>query len=478
MPCPLRHPPSSPIKQLFEAIAYETALTRAPDPGEDPAPGRTQDAANLAKGLARIGIELPTGKSQSRAGGAFANAPNPGADIEAQFRPFQILVTGPPGQRPIDALTQNFRDIYQSLQLATTVPSQAERANANLQLQISTLRANASRLPKALANMIRTAADDFEGDAAETSIAQLNRMLNETVTGPCEEVIANRFPFAGSGAEDIPMADFARVFAPNGVIDRFFAQNLSPHADMGGQNWDWNQETRLGRELSKSTLRQFQLAAEIRDVFFPMGGSTPAINITFTPFSLHGDADMALLDVNGQLVQSYQTGNTPGIVTWPGSTSSESVSLSLTPELPGREFGYPVRRSLGLETPAGQRFADPQRRQSGSALCDRRTRCRLHDPGGRWRQSVRAPRVFGIQLSNGALKSGSIFGTAMEARTSIKQRPHQVMEACLQPATRNKSCGSETTGKQYYAAAGLISIMSLWQTGSSGRSMDAPRVSA
>jgi type VI secretion system protein ImpL len=329
--------PTSPIKQLFEAIAYETALTRAPDPGEDPARGRASDTGNLAKGLARIGIELPTGKSQSRAGGAFAVAPNPGADIEAQFRPLQILVTGPPGQRPIDALTQNFRDIYQSLQLAAAVPSQAERANANLQLQISTLRANASRLPRALANMIRSAADDFEGDAAETSIAQLNRMLKETVTGPCEEVIANRFPFAGSGAEDIPMADFARVFAPNGVIDRFFAQNLSPHADMGSQNWDWDQETRLGRELSKSTLRQFQLAAEIRDVFFPMGGSTPAINITFTPFSLHGDADMALLDVNGQLVQSYQTGNTPGIVTWPGSTSSESVSLSLTPELPGRE---------------------------------------------------------------------------------------------------------------------------------------------
>ena len=76
---------------------------------------------------------------------------NPGANIEAQFRSFQALVNGPAGRRPIDALTQNFSDIYQSLQLAAEVPSQTERVNTNLQLQIATLRANVSRLPKQLA---------------------------------------------------------------------------------------------------------------------------------------------------------------------------------------------------------------------------------------------------------------------------------------------------------------------------------------
>ena len=342
---------TSPIIRLFEAVAYETALTREPDASENSPKGNTGTAAangdrsrsqspeDRAKGLARIGIDIPTGKSQSRAGAAFAKSAgqNPGASIEAQFRPFQLLVSGPAGQRPIDSLVQNFRDIHQSLTLAAAMPGQTDRANANLQLQISNLRANASRLPKALSRMVHGAADDFEGDAAETSIAQLNQRLAETVTKPCEDVIANRFPFAGSSAEDVPMVDFARLFAPNGVIDRFFAQNLAPLADMSGQNWEWKQDTRLGRELSRSALKQFQLAAQIRDAFFPMGGSVPAINITFTPFSLHGEANMALLDVNGQVVQSYQTGNAPGMVTWPGGLDSGSANLSLTPELPGRE---------------------------------------------------------------------------------------------------------------------------------------------
>ncbi|TIT55548.1 MAG: hypothetical protein E5W60_26385, partial [Mesorhizobium sp.] len=84
-------------------------------------------------------------------------------NVEAQFRSFQALVSGPAGRRPIDALTQNFRDIYQSLKLAADVPSETERVNTNLQLQVSTLRANVSRLPKPLARMVNAAADEFEG---------------------------------------------------------------------------------------------------------------------------------------------------------------------------------------------------------------------------------------------------------------------------------------------------------------------------
>ncbi len=103
---------------------------------------------------------------------------------------------GDPGKRPIDTLIQNFYEVYQSLVLAATNPSQADRANANLQMQVVNLRANASRLPRPVARMVNAAVDDFEGDAASNSLAQLNQMLNSTVTRTCEQVIANRYPFA------------------------------------------------------------------------------------------------------------------------------------------------------------------------------------------------------------------------------------------------------------------------------------------
>jgi type VI secretion system protein ImpL len=160
-------------------------------------------------------------------------------------------------------------------------------------------------------------------------------MLEETVGRPCEEAIAGRFPFAPAGTDDVAMADFAKLFAPGGVLDRFFAQNLASLVNMSGQDWDWKHDTKFGRTLAKSTLKDFQLAAQIRAAFFPLGGPVPSINITFTPLSLHGDADMALLNIDGQVLQATQAGNTPGLIPWPGKTGS--ASLSLTPELPGRE---------------------------------------------------------------------------------------------------------------------------------------------
>ena len=42
--------------------------------------------------------------------------------------------------------------------------------------------------------------------------------LQETVSGPCEEVIANRYPFGTGASQDVPIGDFARLFGPAGLI--------------------------------------------------------------------------------------------------------------------------------------------------------------------------------------------------------------------------------------------------------------------
>ena len=350
--------PTSPIGQLFEAVALETQLTREPADGElagdlpinvPTLEADAQDAAKTiakyaadraaarATGLARIGIELAMKKSQNRAGGTSGGgAPQiPGFNIEAQFRPFHELVKGDPGKRPIDILIANFYDIYQSLVLQEN-PSQAARAAANMPMQLASLRANASRLPRPVARMVSSAIDDFEGATDSNTRAQLNQMLNSTVTQQCESVIANRYPFAKDSERDVPMQDFARIFAPNGVIDTFFAQNLAQYTDMSGKDWVWKADTSLGRELSKATLKEFQRAAEIKDAFFPQRGAMPAVSLTVTPYSLNGEADMALMNVNGQIVQSTQVGGLPVTMQWPGSMSGGSVSITLTPEIPGR----------------------------------------------------------------------------------------------------------------------------------------------
>ncbi|MBZ9819430.1 type VI secretion system membrane subunit TssM [Mesorhizobium sp. CA4] len=328
--------PDSPLDQLFTAIADETALTK--DSGAEKDIGTAQqDPASMAKGLARIGLQIAGGKSQSRAGASSAVAQNAGASVEAQFRSFQALVGGAAGRRPLDALTQNFHDIFQSLKLAADVPAQTERVNANLQLQISTLRANVSRLPKPLARMVNAAADELEANVAEASVANLNQTLDQTVTRVCEEAVNGRYPFTRDGTDEISMADFTKLFAPGGLMDRFFAQNLARLIDMTGQEWTWKQDARSSKDLAKSTLKAFQSAAEIRSAFFPSGGSVPSVSITITPTSVNSEVDSAVLTIDGQMVQSAQAGNAPSVVTWPSGAASGSASLTLVPEMPGRE---------------------------------------------------------------------------------------------------------------------------------------------
>ena len=62
----------------------------------------------------------------------------------------------------------------------------------------------------------------------------------------------------------------------------------------------------------------------------------PAVTLTITPFSLNGEADMALFNINGQVVQSQQVGGLPVTMQWPGSMGGGNVSISLTPEIEGR----------------------------------------------------------------------------------------------------------------------------------------------
>jgi type VI secretion system protein ImpL len=182
--------------------------------------------------------------------------------------------------------------------------------------------------------MMDKVAKDVAGEANDTSIAQLSQALADQVTGACQQVTANRYPFAKSD-RDVPMADFARMFAPNGVIDRFFATSLAPLVNLSGKTWAWRPNANLSRKLSDTTLRQFQQAAEIRDAFFPSGGNQPTISLEVKPITLSGEATGATLQINGASVASQQGVNTPTTVQWPGAGAGEA-SITLQPDMPDR----------------------------------------------------------------------------------------------------------------------------------------------
>jgi type VI secretion system protein ImpL len=317
---------TSPIKQIIESIRVETQLTRErPAPKESAAAQAgaavqaVQDAAlqKAQSAASRLGATIPAPRAVPQ-GGFFGAGEAPGANIEAQFKAFHVLLEGGAGRGPVDTLLQTFTDISQNLAVAATNPAQAAAANSALVQLVATLRATASRFPPPCDQMIRVAANDFEGDATGATVATLQQALADQVTRVCQQIVTNRYPFVKASEREVALADFARLFAPNGIMDKFFTQHLAPLVDQSKTPWTWRLDSRVARDLSTVTLRQFQQAHEIRDAFFPNGGNLPSFNMVVTPLTQSGDISNARFEINGTAVVSQQGVNSPTNVNWPG----------------------------------------------------------------------------------------------------------------------------------------------------------------
>jgi type VI secretion system protein ImpL len=267
---------TSPISALIESIKEETTLTRerprqAPAAGQAPAPAAAPT------------IILPGGRA-------------PGAEIEAQFRAFHVLVEGDRGRRPVDELLKNLTDIHQSL-IAMNDPQQTAAASQMFRQHNQSLRASTSRFPAPFSTMIQTAANTLDGDATGTQVARLAQMVLEQVTRPCQQLVSGRYPFTRGSATDISMQEFQQIFGTQQLLDRFYQANLASHVDQTRGVWQWNATSPLRGQMPASLLVSFQRAQQIREAFMPAG--TPGFSFVASNLSIPQDIDSARLEING-----------------------------------------------------------------------------------------------------------------------------------------------------------------------------------
>jgi type VI secretion system protein ImpL len=147
----------------------------------------------------------------------------------------------------------------------------------------------------------------------------------------CRQAVTGRYPFAQGSAGEIPIDDFARLFAPGGLIDGFFNTQLRPYVDVSGTVWKGHQIEGVAAPISPAELAQFQRAAAIRDLFFGLGGNTPNIRFDVTPVFLDGGATKVTLELGGTTI-TYERGTPRATqVTWPGSSGMSTVRLAFDP---------------------------------------------------------------------------------------------------------------------------------------------------
>ncbi|UES40599.1 type VI secretion system membrane subunit TssM [Roseibium aggregatum] len=381
--------PTSPVVQLLESIRRETLLTQdlsseglagnltggnAQNAGTDAAQKIFQRyVLDSSGGLKRIGLEAglqaiaPGGLSNALGTAAGGGGPTiiPGKAIEDHFRPYHVLVEGE-NSRKIDALLLNFKNILDNLLIVANNPLQSETANSNVQIQASLLRSNATRFPPPFDKLIIQAAKEFDEEFKETSITQLNEKLSTQVVGECRRIVARNYPFE-NGRSEVPMTEFAKLFAPTGIMQRFFDENLKPLVDTSTRPWNWKPEVSQADRLSNATLRQFERADLIKQAFFPTGNAFPSVGLQVVPRALSQQADAASLEVNGNLVLvtrgpgfNAEIEPLPANFDWPSNTATPRVVLVIQPEVPG----YRSRREIHGDW-AFYRFVRDNRVSSG-----------------------------------------------------------------------------------------------------------------
>ena len=155
----------------------------------------------------------------------------------------------------------------------------------------------------------------------------INAELRTQVADFCVKVAEGRYPFVRSSNFDIATEDFGRLFAQDGLLDRFFQKYLAQHVDTGQTPWRFK-DPAMGQSAA---LAEFQRAQIIREIYFREGSANPSIQLEFKPIEMDASIQQFTLDVDGKLVKYAHGPQSPTFVQFPGPGGRSQVRATIMP---------------------------------------------------------------------------------------------------------------------------------------------------
>ena len=153
-----------------------------------------------------------------------------------------------------------------------------------------------------------------------------------------------RFPFVANAREETPLDDFAKLFAPGGLLDGFFNTRLRPFVDTTSKVWQPMSSDGIPAPVSAADVAQFQRASVIRDLFFAPNSTAISVRFDILPLHLDSGASQVSLDFEGtQIVNSHGPSRSTQVI-WPGPNRMQNVRLVFEP---------PPRNGTGVLSESG-----------------------------------------------------------------------------------------------------------------------------
>lgn len=311
--------PASPLKGFLVAVANNTDLLKP-----------AADAAAAPNAADKAGAALAARAAQlaSVLGAPPAGSDAPGTAVSNHFQSIRALVQGPPGAAPIDGVLASLAQTHKQLQSVGSAVGDTSALDALVKSgqadALKSLQDQAKLLPAPVSAMVAQIGARGESLAVGQARGEFSRRYAEQVVRECRELIEGRYPFARTSANDVPLADFGRVFGSGGVFDTFFKENLAPLVDVSRSPWRWRQgAAQVGG--SAALLKQFQQAQRIRDVYFKPGAQTPEARFTLTPDTLDADATRFTLELDGQTLDYRHGPQQSRPMSWPGGSAGQAA---------------------------------------------------------------------------------------------------------------------------------------------------------
>ncbi|MEJ0018250.1 MAG: type VI secretion system membrane subunit TssM [Acetobacteraceae bacterium] len=321
--------PESPMRRLLASASRQLTLSEPPE-GKEQTAAPQPDPGSASRLQALLGTPPPVAQAAPLA---------LGHEIDERYQALRDLVGDGPGA-PIDLALRSLGDTQQQVaKLAATLVSSGASASAGGAADpLLALRADAARQPQPFGRWLTEIAASVSALRSGDPRQQLATVFNAS-GGPaelCPAVVNGHYPFAPAAAEDVPIADFTRLFAPGAALDGFVNTLLRRYVDISGRPWRLLSADTAAAPVTAADLAQFQRAAAIRDAFFADGGTRPRFRLDVTPANADAATKQVVLDIDGTPISYVRGPQRATQVTWPGFSLQPTVRLTFDPPPTGR----------------------------------------------------------------------------------------------------------------------------------------------
>ncbi len=255
-------------------------------------------------------------------------------NIERQFSDLNQL-THKNGDQPsgLEQIMLVVSDLHEYMRNVQEAPDKGKAAlnaaRARMGLQgadpIFTLQRMAGHQPEPLNRILNRLATESWRVLLDQAVAQLEREWYREVYQPFQQNLARHYPFNAGAGRDVALQDFERFFAPGGVLDTFYKDNLKlfleDHPEQVG-------DARRAGLVRRDVLASLGNADKIRSAYFTRGG-TLDVEFSLEPLNLSSNKRRSVVNLDGQLVE-FSHGPRQSIpLVWP-NTLRDSVESRVT----------------------------------------------------------------------------------------------------------------------------------------------------